>query len=72
MAMNMGEMVKVSFHRDQMRAIKCAVTNDRPFADRISLSFAVRLLSIKADLREDHFVLDEIDYLEGFSVFAQN
>ena len=49
-----------------MRAIKCAATNDRPFADRISLSFAVRLLAIKADLREDYFVLDEIDYLEGF------
>ncbi|MFZ0423816.1 MAG: hypothetical protein WAL80_13150 [Xanthobacteraceae bacterium] len=61
----MGEMVKVSFDRDEMRAIKRAITNDRPFADRISLSFAVRLLSIKADLREDHFVLDEIDYLEG-------
>jgi hypothetical protein len=36
------------------------------FADRISLSFAVRVLSIKADLKEDHFVLYEIDCLEGF------
>jgi hypothetical protein len=59
-------MVKVSFDRDQLRAIKCAAMNDRSFVDRVSLSFAVRLLSIKTGLREDHFVLDEIDYLEGF------
>ena len=62
---DVGEMVKVSFDKGQMGAIKRALTNDRPFADRISLGFAVRLLSVKADLKEDHFVLDEIDYLEG-------
>jgi hypothetical protein len=60
-----GKLVKVSFDKDQMDAIKRALTNDRPFADRISLSFALRLLWVKADLKEDYFVLDEIDYLEG-------
>ena len=61
----MGELLKVSFDIDQLREIKRVLTNDRPYADRISLGFALRLLSVKADLKEDHSVLDEIDCLEG-------
>jgi hypothetical protein len=62
---DMGEMVKVSFDKDQISAAKRALVNDRPYADRISLAFAVQLLRVKTDLKEDHFVLDEINYLEG-------
>ncbi len=58
-------MVKVSFDKDQISAIKRALFNDRRCADRISLSFAVRFLNVKTVLKEDHFVLGEIDYLEG-------
>ena len=46
-------------------AIKCGVTYGRPCADRISFAFAIRLYLIRTTLREDQFVLDEMDYLEG-------
>jgi len=61
----MSEMVKVSFDKDQISAIKRALFNDRRCADRISLSFAVRFLNVETVLKEDRFVLGEIDYLEG-------
>lgn len=61
----MNKLERVSFGEDELRAIKRAVTNDRPYADRISLSFAARLVLIKEKLREDHIILNEIDYLEG-------
>jgi hypothetical protein len=62
---DLSGMVKVSFDKDQISAIKRALFNDRRCADRISLSFAVRFLNVKTVLKEDHFVLGEIDYLEG-------
>ena len=62
----MDEMKRVGFSMDEIKAIKRALVGDRPYADRISLGFAARLLLIKNDLKEDHFVLDEIDHLEGF------
>lgn len=61
----MSEMVKVSFDKDQISAIKRSLFNDRDCADRISLPFSVRFLHVKTVLKEDHFVLGEIDYLEG-------
>lgn len=62
---SMGEMAKVSFDKDQISVVKRALVNNRPYADRMSLAFAVRLLCVKTDLREDPFVLDEVDYLEA-------
>lgn len=60
-----GELLKESCDMDQIRSIKRALTNDRPYADRISLGFALRLFAVKAELKEDVSVLDEIDCLEG-------
>jgi hypothetical protein len=60
-----GQMVWVSFASEERTAIKCAVTQERPYAERISLAFAVRLFEVRTKLREDHFILDEIDHLEG-------
>lgn len=57
--------VKVSFDATQLREIKRQVTHDRPYADRISLSFAFQLFRAKEKLREDHPILDVIDSLEG-------
>jgi len=54
-----------NFDAEQLRQIKRQVTGDRPYADRISLSFAFQLSLAKAKLREDHFILDVIDDLEG-------
>lgn len=61
----MDEMKLVSFSLDEVKAIKRVLVSDRPYADRISLGFAARLLMIKDDLKEGHLVLDEIDYLES-------
>jgi hypothetical protein len=48
----MTEMQHASFSMDELRAIKSALTRDRPYADRISLGFAVRLLVVGTELRE--------------------
>jgi hypothetical protein len=61
----MGEMEHTSLHLDEIKAIKRALVKDRPYADRISFGFAIRLFIVKSDRREDHVVLDEIDHLEG-------
>lgn len=63
--MNPAETCKVSFDSSEIASLKRAITNDRPYADRISLGFAFQLMSIKATLREDQLILDEIDNLEG-------
>lgn len=61
----MTELAKESFTREQLHAIKVALTDNRPYADRISLGFAVRLLELRNGLREQSIVLDELDCLEG-------
>lgn len=61
----MAELIKESFTREQLHAIKVALTDGRPYADRISLGFAARLLELQRGLREQAIVLDELDCLEG-------
>lgn len=61
----MSGMASASFSSDEQHAIKYGVTNGRPYAHRISFAFATRLFMIKTGLREDHLILDEMDYLEG-------
>jgi hypothetical protein len=61
----MTEMELASFSLDEVKAIKRGVSNDRPYAERMSLAFAARLCQVKAELREDFLVLDELDFLEG-------
>lgn len=63
--MNPAETCKVSLDSSEIASLKRTITNDRPYANRISLGFAFRLLSIKATLREDQLILDEIDNLEA-------
>ena len=58
-------MASASFSSDEQHAIKWGVTDGRSYADRISLAFAIRLFMVKTGLREDHLILDEMDYLEG-------
>jgi hypothetical protein len=62
-----SEMTWASFSDEERRAIKSGITGYRPYANRVSFAFATRLFMLKAKLREDHFVLDELDYLEGIS-----
>ncbi|MGB7100327.1 MAG: hypothetical protein WBD95_16400 [Xanthobacteraceae bacterium] len=61
----MAGMASASFSSDEQHAIKWGVTSGRSYADRISLAFAMRLFMVKTGLREDHLILDEMDYLEG-------
>jgi hypothetical protein len=60
-------MERVSLSMDQVKAIKRAATRDAPYADRVSLGFAVALDALRKQLREDYDVLREIDVLEGLS-----
>lgn len=62
-----SEMTWVSFSDQKRRTIKSRITGRRSYANRISFAFATRLFMLKARLREDHYVLDELDYLEGLS-----
>jgi len=57
--------IKVSYDTAQLREIKRQVTVGRPYAERISLSFAVQLSLVGARFREDRVILDVIDSLEG-------
>jgi hypothetical protein len=61
----MSELQHVSLSFEQIGAIKRALTSERPYADRMSFGFALRLLMVRTDLREDQLVLDELDCLEG-------
>jgi hypothetical protein len=51
--------------REELRAIKVALTDDRPYVDRISFALAVRLFEMRSSLREQALVIDELDVLEG-------
>jgi hypothetical protein len=61
----MSELQRVSLSFEQIGAIKSALTSERPYADRLSFGFALRLLMVRTELREDQLVLDELDSLEG-------
>jgi hypothetical protein len=61
----MTEWAKASFSREELHAIKVMLTDGRPYADRVSLAFAVRLFEMRRGLREQGLVIDELDVLEG-------
>lgn len=61
----MTELVKASFSREEVHAIKAWLTDDRLYADRISFAFVARLLEMRSGLREQTIVIDELDVLEG-------
>ena len=58
------EHIKLSFTFDELRSVKREITK-RSYSDRISLGFVARLLILRQEFNEDHFVMDELDYLEG-------
>lgn len=57
-------MPHVSLDQEQLRRIKQEAVRGKPYADRISLSLAFRLLGITANSVDIYSVLDELDYLE--------
>ncbi|HDR9108754.1 hypothetical protein [Burkholderia vietnamiensis] len=60
---NSGTMVSLT--PDEIAKLKTTAVRERPYAPRISIALAVRLLD-KSDRYFDPFaVLDELDYLEG-------
>jgi hypothetical protein len=63
----MPQMECISLTLDQVTAIKRDVTRGASYADRVSLGFAIALDGIRRQLREDDYVLREIDVLEGLS-----
>jgi hypothetical protein len=60
-------MERVSLSLDQVKAIKRATTCDAPYADRVSLGFAVALDRLGKALGEHYDVIREIDVLEGLA-----
>ncbi len=58
--------VKVSFSSGELQTLKAAALPGRPFADRMSLAFAFRLIQAFSKRLGYHQILDELDYLEGF------
>jgi hypothetical protein len=66
--MNMtAKMAHVSLTVDEIQRIKRAVCNWRPYADRMSFGFTLRLIECKVRRGEDTNVLREIDFLEGLA-----
>lgn len=59
------ELERASFTFDELKRIKRALTQERAYSEQISIAFAVRLLQVRTELKEDLLVLDEIDFLEG-------
>ena len=51
--------------REELRTIKVALTDDRPYVDRISFALTVQLFEMRSSLREQALVIDELDVLEG-------
>jgi hypothetical protein len=64
----MEDTQKLSFTREEWRAIKKGILEDRPYHDRVSIGFALRLLQVRQSLKEDHLILDEVDSLEGIGL----
>ncbi|HNS56981.1 MAG TPA: hypothetical protein PKO34_08000 [Smithellaceae bacterium] len=60
--MKNSDMVKLSFDKDQIKKFKQEATRGKPYAERISLALAIRMVSTQVDIFS---ILDEIDYLEG-------
>ena len=49
----------------EVRAIKMAASNSRPYSDRVSLQLAIRLLGFLEPQPDVASILNELDYLEG-------
>ena len=58
-------MASISLDTDQILQLKAEAVRRRPFAERISLALAFRLLGIMSADLDAMAVLDELDYLEG-------
>jgi hypothetical protein len=63
----MSQMERVSLTLEQVVAIKRYATRGAPYADRVSLGFAVALDRLGKQFGEDYDVSREIDALEGLS-----
>jgi hypothetical protein len=69
-ATGMLRMEYVSLSLDEVRTLKKAATRNAPYADRVSLGFAIALACLEEELGEDHHVLHEIDVLEGLALHS--
>ncbi len=63
--MAVNKMTHASFSLDELQKMKKEICSYQPYADRMSVGFALRLIQLKATHREHGCVLREIDFLEG-------
>lgn len=61
------EMVPVSLTWDEVKKMKRAICDGRPYTDRMSFALACRLMDLKNTSRENENVLREIGFLEGLA-----
>ena len=62
-----GENAKISFHIDDIPKIKREIIGPKPYADRVSFAFVIRLLQARQVYESKEVVLSEIDFLEGIT-----
>ena len=58
-------MASISLHPDEILQLKTEAVRQRPYAARISIALAFRLLGVTSPGFDVFAVLDELDYLEG-------
>jgi hypothetical protein len=61
------KMTHIGLKLDEIQRIKRAICDGHPYADRMSLPFALRLIMLKGMGGEDTNVLREVDFLEGLA-----
>lgn len=64
-------MASLSLSKEHLSKIKIEAARGKPYADRISIALAFRLLPIEQSRLDIFSVLDEIDYLEGITSFSR-
>lgn len=64
-------MASVSLNKEQILLVKQEAVRGKPYADRISIALAFRLLGLTAQSLDVFAVLDELDYLEGIDAHSK-
>jgi hypothetical protein len=63
--MSAPELMEVSLDKDMINRLKSGAVREKPYAERISIALAFRLLDSSNPRFDPFSVLDEIDHLEG-------
>jgi len=65
------ELQRMCFGPEDLRRLKLEAVGGRPYAERISISLAILLLSMRERRGDYYAVVDEIDFLEGLRTVSK-